>query len=179
MATCRVTYLMLRKYGVKNQVLIVLIVWPAMMDQPVMVMIMVKLTFQSRVLHAESWCAWQHLSNAGLVDGQYTCSFMSTPAIGDTTSNSEHLPRFIVDYIVGGAIPLYYMPGKTVIEIRAQGVNWPALRPTSVHYMDMKQDDGLPFKGKLQSINPFVFLGIYFDRYKDCTTTTDPENRHL
>ena len=133
-----------------------------------------QITFVGVGNNSEGWCIWQHLSNANLVDGQHTCSFMSTPAIGDPTSTSDHLPRFFVDYNPATFLPTYNILNKTIIKIRAQGLNWPALKPTAVHYMDMKQDDGLPFKGLLQSANYLAFPGIFHSRYEDCTTSSNP-----
>jgi prepilin-type N-terminal cleavage/methylation domain-containing protein len=126
--------------------------------------------------NSEGWCIWQHLDNAQLVNGPYTCSFRSSPIVaGAPPSNDNFLSRYYIQYVAVTAFPTYYLPTGNMLEIRGQGTNFPSLVPATAQYIDSKMDDGLPFNGVVQTVNYLNFPPIHHSRFSGCTTNTDPE----
>ncbi len=129
--------------------------------------------------NSEGWCIWQHLSNAELIDGSYTCSGYSSPTFGSGEGNSDYLARFYAGYQPGtDFFPTYNMIGRNLLVVRGQGLNYPALRAATTYYVDSKEDDGFPFMGSVQTVNYLAFPPVHHVRFENCTTGSDTEARY-
>ena len=126
---------------------------------------------------SESFRAWQHLSLAGMIDGEYT----------GTGTGTAHIPFENVPGTsrTGGAyhIRTHTNDTQTVAGTNVSvggflASNWPAekfLTPSEAFYIDNKMDDGDPDSGKSQSRN--YFSGGSWQT--GCISGTDPNRTYL
>lgn len=129
----------------------------------------------------ETFRAWQHLSNAGLINGQYTgVTNGNTPnniiTAGENVPASK-LGRAGYNYTWWGSDPSAggyssIFPGdyRHVFVLGRPGGfhamnTTPALVPEDAWQIDMKMDDGNPAQGNVRA---------RYDASYDCTTTADP-----
>lgn len=130
----------------------------------------------------ETFRAWQHLANAGLIAGSYTgVTNGNTPnAIITPSGNAPaakinngayNLTWFGTDPDAGGAGAIY--PGNygNIIVMGKPGgfhamATDPALTPTDAWGIDTKMDDGNPAKGKVRG---------RYNTGANCTTSTDED----
>lgn len=125
--------------------------------------------------HYERFRFWQHLSNAELVDGQYT------GVGGPHNRKTHHVPgvnspetafpdgMFVVTSVPEskGDISLWPNPAHLRIELRSDyHARYALLTAQQQYEIDAKIDDGKPASGKVQSYAPM--------RQPDCTTSGNP-----
>lgn len=100
----------------------------------------------------ENHCVWQHLSNARLVTGIYSCSYGSGTSLEDYYSALD-VPQAIGR---GGYLNLYFgdppFYGTHAYTFWAVNSDWdidaPVFTPGEAHYLDSKMDDGKPNTGQ-------------------------------
>lgn len=134
----------------------------------------------------ERFRAWQHLANAGMIEGTYKgVQLWGSNAHGDKTTQ----PASRISSVIGYAYYATYfnitwaaffsnVPGSTVIVFGGFGTastdpgattsTGPALTPTEAWNIDTKLDDGKPGYGKMQATKG-IAAG---DAWSGCTTTT-------
>ncbi len=123
----------------------------------------------------EMYRAWQHLTNAEMIEGVFT----GRPGSSGTSHSMVgiNVPTSKID---GAGYTLMYLPVMNVTGTFWQGTyhhslvygkTWPnnitadpALLPLEAMTIDQKIDDGLPAYGNLRSVRPL--------NLSDCTTTT-------
>jgi prepilin-type N-terminal cleavage/methylation domain-containing protein len=131
-----------------------------------------KIIFGPMGVNSEGWCLWQHLSNAQMIPGSYSCSQLSSPIIRKGASTDPYLGRYFIFYnqLLSGLPNSFNITGH-IIRISGQGpgINYPALRPEEAYALDAKTDDGMPFTGKTQEVNYLSFPPIHQTRYLPCT----------
>lgn len=120
---------------------------------------------------------WQHLANAGLIEGQFTGMYVGASGIGTSTANAPKSKLgvglwFVYDYgTLSGNGTLFDGVYRNVFEMGApttgpaQPAN-PLVKPDEIWNIDTKMDDGKPATGKL------VVRAISGIEY--CTDTASP-----
>lgn len=117
-------------------------------------------------LGGESHRFWQHLANAGLINGQFTGTHSAGGCNGNGSCNvtlGVNAPKSKFGaagwsvYHVGsvGTGELYFFPGKygNIFQFGTVGnfTSLPALKPADAWNVDQKLDDGRPSKGYVRS----------------------------
>ena len=105
--------------------------------------------------------AWQHLSNAGMIEGQYIGvpdpSGATTNLVGVNVPGSKFSPQSGWS-IIGAIDPavigyIYPLPYRNTLVFGADDGNWPLFKPvlnsTDADYIDSKMDDGSPSTGNV------------------------------
>lgn len=127
---------------------------------------------------------WQHLSNAGMIEGRYTGVqgsgglFHVVPGtnapmtslsrdsgysywnIGNIT-NTAHASNFVGDYSQMFQVGMKNSTNRTLVSL---------FRPKEVWSIDVKVDDGVPAYGKIRQ-----YKGTYAIYGVNCTTSDDPD----
>lgn len=133
-------------------------------------------------VHYEAFRAWQHLANAGMIEGRY--NGVSNGAAGTMYESDANAPRskigsghFMVRYIDAAfSTPDWYVVSKRghLIAVGSsrsplggatQGAAGILFRPEEAWNIDTKMDDGLPAQGGMHT---FKTTGSY---NTGCTTT--------
>lgn len=124
-------------------------------------------------VHAERFLAWQHLANAGLVEGLYTGrtndnATVFTFAIGRNVPASKLSNGFFDFWGDLRSSPHAYAEQSTldnIVSIYANTSTYSILKPEEAWNIDVKLDDGKPGYGKVFSYKKTSTVGT------DCTTS--------
>ncbi len=132
---------------------------------------------------AERYRAWQHLANAGLIEGQYNGADVVPAVFGTNIPKSKAAnagfgfestpipPAFDLRYFPAPAAPAgvnVIVFGAITGSMSGGGGNTPdreALKPEELWNLDTKMDDGMPDSGKVMLGIFYAGLGCYSGAY--------------
>ena len=129
--------------------------------------------------YSEMFRFWQHLANAGLIEGNYAGVTDTGNALDSTVGfniPSSRIPNagFAIWYVAFAAPTAYFdsgVVGKHLMLFggeRAGNPGVPVLAPEEAWNIDTKMDDGLPGQGRV------INYRSDFAVTPNCTTTTNP-----
>lgn len=132
----------------------------------------------------EFFRAWQHLANAGLIEGQYTGVTGPHSSIDVIPGVNSPPPRIkqggwylysgeapagtVWDYVFGPGTVLQF--GTILDPVNYPNPAWPILTPKEQFELDSKYDDGLPGTGDIHAIPP----SSTYDPAPHCATSSNP-----
>lgn len=124
----------------------------------------------------EKFRFWQHLANAGLIEGQYTGAIVSGTYASGVQYPASHLGS--AGWETGYLGNFYRYSGVHSLKVASQvtpdtsGLNGPGLSGIDAWNIDAKLDDGIPSSGKMTSLDSATVSGCVSNGTAYTSTTT-------